>query len=166
MGKEDKNTGQTFAAKPAETVTTDAEIERRLKYLELQEKEEAFALKQEKKRIELAHRKANALNEENKRRNMEAAQRGCDHRKKNGETYLAGQRDHAGHLHLICQGCMKHFFGPEVPMHLRPDPDRVGGPEVTAAPYERVKEFYQETAMPQVSNQGLEVPAAVAAMGE
>ena len=150
--------------KPLSALSMD-EIEAKLKLLELQEKQEIRDQKDENKRTQLAHRKMNALNEAQKQKNMEAMQRGCTHQKKNGETYLAGQRDHSNNLHLICQGCMKHFYGPEVPSHLRPEAERVGGPEITSTPFERQQELYS-------SNPGgktgatLDVPMAVAAMGE
>lgn len=58
------------------------------------------------------------------------AQERCTHLKQNGESALAGQRDHAGRPFLVCQVCGK-LFGPDqpIPYQLRVPAEALGGPE-------------------------------------
>ena len=56
-------------------------------------------------------------------------QAGCSHLKENGSTQLAGQKDHSGIIHLICQSCQKHFAGNQIPPSLFPNREgAIGGP--------------------------------------
>lgn len=61
-------------------------------------------------------------------RQAEQNQASCGHLKENGRSNLAGQKDHSGILHLLCQRCQKTFTGNQVPPHLQPMMEHVGGP--------------------------------------
>lgn len=142
-------------------------IDLELKKRQLRKEREKDSLEDEIRNQQLRHRKMNALNMDNQRKKMEALQRGCSHLKKNGESYLAGQRDHHGVLHLICQGCMKHFLGHEVPIHIRPDADKIGGPEVVSTPQEQIERLYGSPS--QIDEEAfdiskLDIPPALMAM--
>lgn len=65
------------------------------------------------------------------RENELAAQNQCPHLKPNGQSALGGQRDHRNHYHFICGLCAKEWKDSEVPLFLRIDMSRIGGPEVT-----------------------------------
>lgn len=58
-------------------------------------------------------------------------QQACPHLKPNGQSAIAGQRDHRNHYHWICQYCAKEWYDQEVPLHLRVDLARVGGPDLS-----------------------------------
>jgi hypothetical protein len=96
-------------------------LERRLK--------EEEAEKAEQKRVAQEARKQNALAMENKRRDDDLQQEYCSHIKPNRETHVVGQRDHSNNYHYFCQACKKHWIGKDLPPHLAPDPERVGGPQ-------------------------------------
>lgn len=64
----------------------------------------------------------------------EQAQRNCSHLKENGKTAVGGQRDSKRINHWICQCCLKEWTGNDqatggLPFNLRPDPEKVGGPD-------------------------------------
>src|SRR5262245_19036764 len=52
----------------------------------------------------------------------------CPHMKPNFRPAMAGQKDHRGNAHFICQYCQKEY-GNDLPMHLRIPADQVGGPQ-------------------------------------
>lgn len=54
----------------------------------------------------------------------------CPHLKQNGQSALAGQRDHHNHYHFICAFCAEEWTDNEVPLHLRIPLERIGGPDV------------------------------------
>lgn len=56
------------------------------------------------------------------------AQDTCPHKKENGKTAVVGQRDGQNHYHWICQNCTRPWTDNELPFHLRPDTEVVGGP--------------------------------------
>ena len=62
------------------------------------------------------------------------AQKNCAHLKENGKTGVGGQRDSQRINHWICQCCLKEWTGNDqnaggLPFNLRPDPEKVGGPD-------------------------------------
>ncbi len=57
------------------------------------------------------------------------AQSNCPHMKPmNAGSAIAGQHDHKGIYHWICQYCHKEWEGSQLPPHLRIDMALVGGP--------------------------------------
>lgn len=96
-----------------------------LKQLERMEKEEAEV--EAKKNQDNEARKRNAKALQSQRENDLLKQKYCAHLKENGRTNLAGQRDHNGVVHLICQRCAKEFTG-QVEYHLQPRAEFIGGP--------------------------------------
>ena len=68
----------------------------------------------------------NALNQE---RQMELERQSvCPHLKPNAQPAIGGQWDHQGHYHWTCLYCAKEWMDLELPVHLRIDSGRVGGP--------------------------------------
>lgn len=93
--------------------------------------EELVNKKQEKVDAAEHDKRARKINLEGIRRVLaekEDSQRHCPHKKPSGASALAGQRDHQGVEHMICQYCQAAFSGQEIPSHLRIDPSFVGGP--------------------------------------
>ncbi len=87
----------------------------------LLEEEEAI---EQKKNARLAGIKSQVL-----RREAELAKQSqCPHKKPYGESALAGQRMHSHKYVYICQYCSKEFYDNDVPLDLRIDSERVGGP--------------------------------------
>lgn len=84
-------------------------MERRLKYLDLIEREENAANKAEAKKALIASRQAGIDAIRLKAAQDAATQRNCSHLKENGFTHLAGQRNHSGVIILVCQACQKMF---------------------------------------------------------
>ena len=106
-----------------------ADVEVRLKLIQLQrlEREEA-QIEEERSNLEKA-RQAGIDSVRQKMAAEKQKQALCSHRKENGRTQLAGQKDHSGIIHLICQNCQKHWKGSEIPPDLFPNGDgQVGGP--------------------------------------
>lgn len=87
-----------------------------------------IAEQEEKERVEKEQRKQGALAQQRKRDEDIAKQNACPHIKPNRATAVAGQRDHSGNTHYICQLCSKPFTGNELPNWLTPDPVFIGGP--------------------------------------
>lgn len=56
------------------------------------------------------------------------AQAQCTHKKANGQTALAGIRDHNRNLVLICQNCGKQYINNDAPQELMPSGSAIGGP--------------------------------------
>jgi len=56
-------------------------------------------------------------------------QNACPHLKPNAQPAIAGQWDHSGTYHWICAYCSKEWTGGELPLHLRIDMEKVGGPQ-------------------------------------
>ena len=67
-----------------------------------------------------------ALNQE--RANELEKQRQCPHIKPNAQPAIGGQWDHQGTFHWTCAYCAKEWTNNELPVHLRIDMSRVGGP--------------------------------------
>lgn len=86
------------------------------------------ATKTEEERIlreaQLGGARAQAL----KRKQVEEFQNGCPHIKPNRQSAVAGQRDHSGNSHFICQYCAKEYTNGELPAYLAVDPNFIGGP--------------------------------------
>jgi hypothetical protein len=104
------------------------ELELELKKLELIEKKRAFADREERELQAKLGRESGIEATRAQMKNQAAKEAGCAHLKENGRSHLAGQRDNNGVVHLICQGCQKHFIGNQVPTHLQPMHETVGGP--------------------------------------
>ena len=56
------------------------------------------------------------------------AQETCPHKKENNKTAVVGQRDGHNHYRWVCQNCLHPWLDNELPFHLRPDTELVGGP--------------------------------------
>lgn len=52
----------------------------------------------------------------------------CPHIKPNAQPAIAGQWDHHGTYHWICAYCSKEWKDNDLPIHLRIDMSKVGGP--------------------------------------
>ena len=106
----------------------DSKIANRLALLQLAELEHALEERQAKAEQEKASRKA-GIDSMIKTREFELAKQSqCNHKKPFGESNLAGQRLHSNSYLYICQMCSKEFHDGEVPLDLRIDAGRVGGP--------------------------------------
>lgn len=92
--------------------------------LEKEEREEEAAEAQKQ-----SYRKASAEAALQNQREKLNGQERCPHMKQNFQSALAGQRDHKQTLHLFCQTCQKEFIGNDIPYHLQPVMERVGGPQ-------------------------------------
>jgi len=118
-----------------------AELSKRRELLQIQQLEQQLALQQEalevqatKKAEGQALRKSTVAQLEIGKAGRKAAQDACMHLKENGKTAVVGQRDSKRIYHWLCQNCQKEFTGIDpmnggLPMHLRPDPSTVGGPD-------------------------------------
>lgn len=96
---------------------------------QLRESDERESEKKEKIRVEEEQRKQGALNQQKRRDEELLRQSNCAHIKPNRATALAGQRDHSGHIHYICQMCSKLWEAGESPhQSLIPDSLFIGGP--------------------------------------
>ena len=83
---------------------------------------------EEAERIAVEQRRQGALNLESKRQQEIDRQNSCPHIKPNRATAIAGQRDHSGNIHYVCQLCSKPWTNNELPAWLTPDPIFIGGP--------------------------------------
>lgn len=88
------------------------------------------ARQEEKERIQQAARDNNIQDVKHKMENDRLIQEGCQHIKPapSRDSAVAGQRDHRGEAHFICQYCAKEWTGTTLPPHLRIPAERVGGP--------------------------------------
>ena len=106
-----------------------AEVETRLKFIQLQRLEREEAAVQEELENQVKSRQAGIDSVRQKMAGEKQKQASCSHLKENGRTHLAGQKDHSGIIHLICQNCQKHWKGNEIPPGLFPTGESaVGGP--------------------------------------
>jgi len=108
--------------------SADVSMDARLKAIQLAQAEKLLAEEKKREEEQMLVRKNNAIKAEKKRQERVRVQSSCRHVKQNGDTYLAGQRDHQGNVMLICQRCQKLFVNDEIPPGLRPKNERVGGP--------------------------------------
>lgn len=99
-------------------------------YLEKQNRllDKKIAEEEEANRIALEQRRQGALALEAKKREEENKQLTCPHIKPNRVTAIAGQRDHSGNTHFVCQLCSKNWTNNELPNWLTPDSVFIGGP--------------------------------------
>lgn len=56
-------------------------------------------------------------------------QQQCPHIKPNAQSAIGGQWDHHGKYHWICAYCAKEWQDNDLPLHLRIDMNKVGGPQ-------------------------------------
>lgn len=105
-------------------------IELEAKRLQLAELRRAVAEREERESLEKAARMAGVDSARLAMKQQAAKEANCSHLKRNGASHLAGQKDHSGVLHLICQYCQKEFVGGEIPTYLYPDMETVGGPHL------------------------------------
>lgn len=117
------------------------ELQKRRELLQIQQLEQQLALQaealaaQEQKKAEgLALRRSTVEQLKKGKAQREAAQSMCMHLKENGKTAIVGVRDSHRQTTWLCQNCQKEFHGNDpmsggLPMHLRPDPSTVGGPD-------------------------------------
>ncbi len=97
--------------------------------LEYEERKERKALADEQKMSHAAARKQghDAIIRQMEMKAAEQAQ--CSHMKPmNAGPATAGQKDHKGVYHWLCQYCHKEWTGAELPLTLRIDHNLVGGP--------------------------------------
>lgn len=118
-----------------------ADLQKRRELLQIQQleqqlalQEEALAVQAQKKAEGQALRYSTVQQLEKGKAQRAAAQAACFHLKENGKTAVVGQRDSHRTYHWLCQACQKEFTGNDpatggLPMHLRPDPSTVGGPD-------------------------------------
>lgn len=95
---------------------------------------EAIEAKENKKAEGLALRRSTVAQLKLGAEKRAFAQANCGHLKENGKTAVGGQRDSQRNNLWICQGCLKEWRGNDqlkggLPFHLRPDPEKVGGPD-------------------------------------
>lgn len=90
--------------------------------------QEQKAEKDEERRARMEAKRQGAIAMENRRKAELAVQEQCSHMKPWGGSAIAGQRDHQGTFHWICQYCAKEWKNNELPVTLRIPLDRVGGP--------------------------------------
>lgn len=114
--------------------TGDEDLDRRLKLLTLAKLERDEQVIQDRLSSMREARKQNAAQLRQRKEIQERNQAACPHLKENGKTNLAGQRDSAGNVLLVCQTCGKDFRisidgkSDPIPRHLIPDARMVGGP--------------------------------------
>ncbi len=106
----------------------DSRIANRLALLQLAELENAAEERATKLEQQKASRNAGIASMVKQREFELAKQSQCNHKKPFGESNLAGQRLHSNTYLYICQMCSKEFHDNEVPLDLRIDAGRVGGP--------------------------------------
>lgn len=118
-----------------------AELQKKRELLQIQQleqqlalQEEALAVQAQKKAEGQALRLSTVQQLEKGKAQRAAAQAACFHLKENGKTAVVGQRDSKRVYHWLCQACQKEFTGIDpstggLPLHLRPDPTTVGGPD-------------------------------------
>jgi len=115
---------------PGQPDTSMAEIEERLKLIQLKRLEREEAAIEEEIENQKKARQAGIDSVRQKMASEKQKQASCSHLKENGRTQLAGQKDHSGIIHLICQNCQKHFLGNQIPPGLFPTGDgAIGGPQ-------------------------------------
>lgn len=114
---------------PGQNEPSLADVETRLKLIQLQRLEREEAAIEEEIENQKKSRQAGIDSVRQKMASEKQKQASCSHLKENGRTQLAGQKDHSGIIHLICQNCQKHWRGNEIPPGLFPTGDgSVGGP--------------------------------------
>lgn len=106
----------------------DSKIANRLALLQLAELEHAAEERALKSSQEKASKLAGIESMVKTREYELAKQSQCNHKKPFGESNLAGQRLHSNTYLYLCQMCAKEFHDNEVPLDLRIDASRVGGP--------------------------------------
>ena len=119
----------------------DPRIANRLALLQLQELEEKAKERAEKIEQEKSSRQAGIASMVKQREFELAKQSQCNHKKPFGESNLAGQRLHSNTYLYICQMCSKEFHDSEVPLDLRIDAGRVGGPSYISCSLEEMNSF-------------------------
>lgn len=143
MSEKNQISIQSVPVRPPTATTSDdlVELQKRRELLQIAQLERQAAreaeeqeVKENRKRSELAMRKSIVQQMLVGKAARENAQANCPHLKENGKTAVGGQRDSRREHHWICQSCMKEWTGINpltggLPMHLRPDPSTVGGPD-------------------------------------
>src|SRR5262249_42866053 len=78
-----------------------------------------------------AYRQANLAQIRQAMEQKEREQTFCNHMKPNFRSALAGQKDHSGKFHLLCQFCQKEFTDADFLRfpHLKIPGDMIGGPQ-------------------------------------
>jgi hypothetical protein len=85
------------------------DVEKRLRMIQLQRMEREEAEIVDAANAKRISREAGHESIKMQMANEAAKQRLCSHLKENGYTHLAGQRNHAGVIILVCQSCQKMF---------------------------------------------------------
>jgi len=100
--------------------------------LQMDELQETRGKRAEAIRIAKVMQEGTIADEKKKAIAVKNHQAGCDHRKPapSHESAIAGQRDHQGVAHFICQYCAQEWTGGELPLSLRIPGDRLGGPQI------------------------------------
>jgi hypothetical protein len=103
-----------------------------LKQLQIQQLQEVFKEKAEKKDADDRFKAARQIEVAKAIELEKAKKRNCPHRKPDAKPNLGGQRDHQGHMHFLCLECQSEWIDGELPPELRIglDGDRFGGPIV------------------------------------
>ena len=105
-------------------------LDDQIKQLQLEELQRVRNIRESSERDQRVARDSNVREIAKKLREKEELQAQCPHRKPppSFQSALAGQRDHQGIAHFICQYCQKEWTGSTVPPELRIDGGQVGGP--------------------------------------
>lgn len=127
----------TSAISPVSSLVEQAQLELLHKQSALYELQAEELIRQKEKRLEEqrvqgAARAQNVTDIAKRLKEDQDRQANCSHRKPapSHESAIAGQRDHSGVAHFICQYCQKQWLGSELPPQLRVPADRVGGPQL------------------------------------
>jgi|SRR5579871_2709377 len=126
-----KNDGTLVIPSEHQLPVDQEEAELRKALLALQLKQVSKQVK-EQEEAENSHKKARldaALQMEKARKQEEAVQAYCPHKKPNGQSAIVGQRDHQHNYIFLCSYCQKQYNQHTIPPDLRPDSTKIGGPE-------------------------------------
>lgn len=97
----------------------------RLQLAKLQREED---VRHQEEQIAVSARRIGAEALQHQREEELIRQTACKHFKPNSTPAIGGQWDHRGHVHWICAYCAKEWTDNELPLELRIDMSRVGGP--------------------------------------
>ncbi len=106
---------------------TPQEVQNKLAALQLEKLQEEQDAVRTKKQI-TRKRQESIAKEAQKRSDEELAnQRACSHLKQNGTSATVGMFNHSGVLMGVCQNCGKEWINNDMPQHLIPEYNAIGG---------------------------------------
>ena|SRR6185369_998146 len=114
--------------RPVQPPVQNESVTDQLARLELRQRLEDEALRDEAKQQKRASQLAGIEAMKIRMRLEKDEQDQCAHQNPYGGTLLVGQRLHSNKHIFMCQNCRKTWFDNEVPLHLRIVSERVGGP--------------------------------------